>query len=815
MKCKTKRGLTLVAVLGAMVLLYIFAPEVLVGMVRISIAGIWLILALIKALKGGIKMSVVLHLFEWFIVGLLFYFVIRGWKRGSKAPKGSIKGWAHHVCNPISLGAPAGLFAITLLLGLLGWSGLDFWIVKWTLLLAFIYASGRYHIESCYWPSENESLALVNNWRGELGGTKLEKRFQYLPALVFKVLRVRCNKIRKEFFLGAITGGAKTGKFLNRTLVAKVRVVLKFKLVDLSKAIGDYEVSESKDIAKEAIEALDQEVKDIFLTTFLETFRGYAYEKSLDKRKELCEKVVKALKEPLEALGMEIEKDWVSLPAEIEVDGRFYDCLNRMSLTDFETKEVFRRAEIGKKMGFELQKIKGIKSDIKRFVFADRLMKSPESLSMPETEEKTVVKEEKLRISTVREPFKLFLIWALLGLIILLGVIPLGFIGYSKFGPAKAETSIESVVPAGSVAPPANPSGPSGTVDSPFSQYHIPGFTENPLLWGAVAVLVAFLVFAGITKFSNRNSEWISKYGKWIFRGCGAMIFFGMLMQPYAGLMGSGALILVIGLFIYIGARKNRMAKAVDGMIGLILFYIIVLQLFIPMSELVTKINQPRLYKLYEKQIKEPIESGKAWEDFKKLFSEPQSQVSNETFGVPSQPTVEPKVETPKKVVEFQPSAKVEKPKVIESPEFLVPKKITIPVLSYVDGDWDEYGVGWNYARESSDEIWGRKVGYISYAFRLDKVGDYVLSVRLSSELENTTSSYKRDSSDVTLVVNGIDIGTKNVIADDASGRVYSWQIPVSCLKVGENTISFVVNENGYRNGLVIYTRYPIRLEPV
>ncbi len=603
--------------------------------------------AFFEALKGGMSMSLLLTLTEWSIISVVFYFVIKGWLKGGKEPKGSQKRTVYRIVDPIALGVPAGIFAITLLLNLD--ATLGGWILKWTVVLGLIYGAARYFLWSSYW-IDDEEVAAMRPWK--IGnGKKEDEKIEvvdlqpgnwYWFALWFKrVVRAKGNPVSKEFILGALSKEEKDGKGLSRTLLAKTRFSICYRLVSLRGLIRK----------KWKIEDLDREVKREFLSVFRTVLRQRTLEGNLNEQDEIGKSVLQKLDGEKKFAEWEIRAESAHL-LEISIDNALYRAQNELSLMDMENEEVYEKIKVGEKIKSGWAG-KGVQKDLKGFVLEDRrIVEITTEGNIDQKEE--VVEEQKLEMITKNEWPKKVIHLLLVGTIILFGIIPLGFIGYSKFGPAsKQEASVESVVPAANTTIPANPSGPNGTVDSPLSQYHVPGLRESPLLWGAVAVLVAFLVLAAVAKLSKRNSEWIGKYGKWIFRGCGAMIFFGMLMQPYVGLMGSGVLILVIGLFIYIGARKNRMAKAVDGMIGLILFYIIVLQLFIPMGELVTKVNQPGLYKLYEEQIKKPVESGKAWEDFKRLFNEPQSQVSNETFGVPSQPVVRPEtVERPKQVVQ-------------------------------------------------------------------------------------------------------------------------------------------------------------------
>jgi hypothetical protein len=61
--------------------------------------------------------------------------------------------------------------------------------------------------------------------------------------------------------------------------------------------------------------------------------------------------------------------------------------------------------------------------------------------------------------------------------------------------------------------------------------------------------------------------------------------------------------------------------------------------------------------------------------------------------------------------------------------------------------------------------------------------------------------------SDVTLLINGTDVGTKRVIPDNGSGAQYPWSFPASLLhQGGPNRVEFRVAQNAqFANGLCIY----------
>ena len=140
------------------------------------------------------------------------------------------------------------------------------------------------------------------------------------------------------------------------------------------------------------------------------------------------------------------------------------------------------------------------------------------------------------------------------------------------------------------------------------------------------------------------------------------------------------------------------------------------------------------------------------------------------------------------------------------------PGVISVPFRNYAGSSWDEYGVGVDEARNGGNaHIWMRASGIITYHVKLTQPrNDLTVTVRLSSELKDTTHSSPSFSSDVTLVVNDKAQGIRNVISDDGIGRDYQWLIPKNSLRDGINLITFRVGDGEYKNGIAIYS--PIRL---
>lgn len=154
-------------------------------------------------------------------------------------------------------------------------------------------------------------------------------------------------------------------------------------------------------------------------------------------------------------------------------------------------------------------------------------------------------------------------------------------------------------------------------------------------------------------------------------------------------------------------------------------------------------------------------------------------------------------------------------------------KVFTIEPTEPSFSSWDKYGPGSNPCRAGGYELWARSTGYNKYGFD-NQVRQPIKELQISACLSSEFSPLAPDpndvtySSDVTLVVNDVEIDTKRVIPDNGYGEVYSWKVTSPellkriALRYGSNYISFQVKKNAeYRNGMVIYSRVPIKIEIV
>ena len=135
-----------------------------------------------------------------------------------------------------------------------------------------------------------------------------------------------------------------------------------------------------------------------------------------------------------------------------------------------------------------------------------------------------------------------------------------------------------------------------------------------------------------------------------------------------------------------------------------------------------------------------------------------------------------------------------------------------IDVANFSDAEFDRFGFydgGGTYEHAYG----GEKYGYFAYEFsKLEKSPkSLTVSARLSAE--SGEKGKPHETSDVTLVINGIFVGTQTVAADDQKGSVYSWTITdsglLASLAEGQNSANSlrfeVKKEAKNQHGLCIY----------
>ncbi|MFW7379118.1 MAG: hypothetical protein ACOH5I_09955 [Oligoflexus sp.] len=137
---------------------------------------------------------------------------------------------------------------------------------------------------------------------------------------------------------------------------------------------------------------------------------------------------------------------------------------------------------------------------------------------------------------------------------------------------------------------------------------------------------------------------------------------------------------------------------------------------------------------------------------------------------------------------------------------------IALAVEDFEDADFERFGY-WNQSGFYEHSYGGDGAGSFRYHFTASDAAVKALQVsaRLSAEAQGIGASH--ETSEVSLVVNGIDLGTRLVKADDMRGEVYRWQVNdpqvlrLLNLKDGpDNQLQFLIKPQvKQKNGICIY----------
>jgi hypothetical protein len=140
------------------------------------------------------------------------------------------------------------------------------------------------------------------------------------------------------------------------------------------------------------------------------------------------------------------------------------------------------------------------------------------------------------------------------------------------------------------------------------------------------------------------------------------------------------------------------------------------------------------------------------------------------------------------------------------------PRKQVLDVANFSDANWEYFGF-YDGGTTFEHQYGGKGAGYYEYRFRgLDQSpSSFVVRARLSAE--SNSVGKPEEMSEVTLQVNGVEVGTQTVVPDDTVGRVYEWKVenPADIEKLNlkpgdQNVLRFAVKDKAqFRNGICLY----------
>ncbi|MFW7379647.1 MAG: hypothetical protein ACOH5I_12615 [Oligoflexus sp.] len=137
---------------------------------------------------------------------------------------------------------------------------------------------------------------------------------------------------------------------------------------------------------------------------------------------------------------------------------------------------------------------------------------------------------------------------------------------------------------------------------------------------------------------------------------------------------------------------------------------------------------------------------------------------------------------------------------------------VTLRVGEFFDADWKSYGF-YDDSGSFEHQYGGPDSGYYAYHFGVDEneIGSLIVRARLSAE--SADKGRPHEISEVTVVVNDVEVGTQRVQPDDQKGQVYEWIIDqegvlqrLNLQTEPTNVLKFVVKDDAKaRHGLCLY----------
>ena len=140
--------------------------------------------------------------------------------------------------------------------------------------------------------------------------------------------------------------------------------------------------------------------------------------------------------------------------------------------------------------------------------------------------------------------------------------------------------------------------------------------------------------------------------------------------------------------------------------------------------------------------------------------------------------------------------------------------KISIGVDQFEDSEFSRFGF-YNGGGRFEHAYGGDTSGSFSYLFQGSSEAVSAIEVRARLSAESQAKGLSSETSEVTLMINGREVGEKMVMADDSVGQMYSWKIkdPVVIAQLqlrndSSNELRFAIAADAKkRHGLCIYGR--------
>jgi hypothetical protein len=138
--------------------------------------------------------------------------------------------------------------------------------------------------------------------------------------------------------------------------------------------------------------------------------------------------------------------------------------------------------------------------------------------------------------------------------------------------------------------------------------------------------------------------------------------------------------------------------------------------------------------------------------------------------------------------------------------------RVSVAVENFEKPGFDRFGF-WDQSGTYEHAYGGDRSGSFTYRFTGSESLPQVLEIRARLSAESNTQGQKDETSEVTLLINGVGVGQQTVVPDNGVGRFYVWRVtdPAVIRKLrlapgSDNELRFLVDQKARKkNGLCIY----------
>jgi hypothetical protein len=138
--------------------------------------------------------------------------------------------------------------------------------------------------------------------------------------------------------------------------------------------------------------------------------------------------------------------------------------------------------------------------------------------------------------------------------------------------------------------------------------------------------------------------------------------------------------------------------------------------------------------------------------------------------------------------------------------------RVSLAVENFEKPGFERFGF-WDQSGNYEHAYGGDHSGSFTYRFTGSEAQPKALEIKARLSAESNTQGQKDETSEVTLLINGIRVGKQTVVPDNGVGRFYVWRVTdpamirnMRLMPGSSNELRFLVDQKaGKKNGLCIY----------